>query len=266
MVCNAPIFVEAGFEAHARDKPRIEAKVLLAENESFENDLDGKQLDIAEAMEELQKYKANKERSKRRAKAKFRDYALCGDWDTFVTLTLDGEKVDRFDIKATTKKVGKKLDNLVKRKDLSYVLVPELHKSGAIHFHGFWNSQALEDSGTMKDPNVKKPRKVSKKRQAERLSQGWKIVYNLPDWTLGFSTAIKLDGDRMKAINYCSKYITKGEDKIGGRWYYSGGILRKPQCEYFDMNIDDISAMEGAYRFTVEGVAEFVILWTEGAA
>lgn len=45
------------------------------------------------------------ERSKRRAKKQIKDLILCGNFDTFVTLTLDGEKIDRQDYGAVIKKL-----------------------------------------------------------------------------------------------------------------------------------------------------------------
>ena len=58
------------------------------------------------------------------------------------------------------------------------------------------------------------------------------MVYNIPGWTRGYSTAIELYGDYQSAVAYVCKYIGKERCKIGGRWYYGGGDLRKAQVEY----------------------------------
>ncbi len=65
-------------------------------------------------------------------------------------LTLDPARVNRYDVREVTRHLNHWLDNQVRRKGLAYVLVPERHKDGAIHFHGFFND-ALEarDSGTV---------------------------------------------------------------------------------------------------------------------
>lgn len=55
----------------------------------------------------------------------------------FVTFTLDKEKVDRYDPGLIMKRVNRILDNLVRRNGLTYILVTELHRDGAYHFHGF---------------------------------------------------------------------------------------------------------------------------------
>ena len=67
------------------------------------------------------------ERSKRRAKKQIKDLILCGNFDTFVTLTLDGEKIDRQDYGAVIKKVNAYLNNRVKRDGLRYLGVADRH-------------------------------------------------------------------------------------------------------------------------------------------
>lgn len=193
------------------------------------------------------------DRAKRRARSCVRDIALSNDWAWFVTLTLDGSKIDRYDMTAITRKLNQWLDNRVRRDGLAYVLVPERHKDGAVHFHGFFNG-ALKavDSGTVSVPGQKRPRRP--RSAAERtawLAEGGHAVYNLPQWTLGFTTAIGLYGDRRAATSYVCKYVTKAQEKVGGRWYYSGGALRKPEVTLANANLDDIAADGDARTFTV---------------
>lgn len=92
---------------------------------------------------------ADMERSMRRARAKLRRLALANDFDYFVTLTLDPARIDRYDGAAITRALGRWADNMVRRHGLRYVLVPERHKDGAFHFHGFMAGPGLEavDSG-----------------------------------------------------------------------------------------------------------------------
>lgn len=156
-------------------------------------------------------------RSARRAAAKLRRLALANDFEYFVTLTFDPEKVDSFDSAAVAKALNRWADNMVRRHGLRYVIVPELHKSGRIHLHGFFAGAGLkvEDSG--------------------HVDGCGHPVYNLPQWGFGFSTAIRLYGNYHAAVGYCTKYITKLEgQRIMGRWYYSGGTLREPQRDMLD--------------------------------
>lgn len=178
------------------------------------------------------------ERSMRRARAKVRRIALANDFRWFVTLTLDPSKVDSHDGAAVVRKLNAWCSNMVQRHGLRYILVPERHKKGGIHFHGFF-SDALPatDSGTMRPPNGGKPRRPrSAAQRAEWLANGGQVVYNLPAWTWGFTTAMELYGEYPAAVAYVCKYIGKDGEKPAGRWYYSGGDLREPEIIYAELS------------------------------
>lgn len=217
-------------------------------------------------------------RAVRRARAQVRDLAFCNPMAYFVTLTLDKSKVDRYDMAAITKKLNAWLSNQVQRKGLKYILVPERHKDGAIHFHGFFNA-ALDvvDSGTLTQGGGKPRKPRSAAQRAAWLAQGWHVVYNLPAWSLGFTTAIQLYGDYDSAVGYVCKYIGKDMEpgtqadapqpsaKIGGRWYYSGGDLARPDTQLADLDWRVLAQQPGAYSFQVpEAGALFVILRERG--
>ena len=175
-------------------------------------------------------------RSMRRARAKLRRLALSNEFDWFVTLTLDKDRIDRYDPKAIMQRMNRWLDNMVRRHGLRYVLVPERHQDGAFHFHGFFAGHGLQavDSGTISLPGQGKPRRPANEAQrAEWLAQGGHIVYNLPQWDLGFTTAIELYGTYSAAVGYVCKYIGKQEgERPMGRWYYSGGALKEAPKQY----------------------------------
>lgn len=173
------------------------------------------------------------ERSMRRAKAQLRRLALSNEFTHFVTLTLDQARVDRYDPEAIVKKLNAWCSNMVQRNGLKYILVPERHKDGALHFHGFFNGgAALVDSG-------------HKDRDGH-------VIYNLPQWRLGFSTAIALYDDYHKAVGYVCKYIGKQGEKPAGRWYYSGGDLKQPEVFFFDTSPAELEeSYEGAFTFEV---------------
>lgn len=218
LVCSKPIFRAEGWEPE-RKKPTA------------------KRTDVGEGGDPM--------RAVRRARGKVRDFALCTDFKYFVTLTLDQQKVDRYDIDVITSRLRTWLDNRVRRKGLAYVLVPERHRDGAVHFHGFFND-ALEcrDSGTIVPPEGGKPRRPRSEAEGRRwLARGGHIVYNLPDWDFGFTTAMELYGEYPKAVAYVCKYIGKDlkAGKIGGRWYYSGGALGAPE-----MWLDDLLDYQAA--------------------
>ena len=176
------------------------------------------------------------ERSMRRARAKLRRLALANGFEYFVTLTLDPAKIDRYDGAAVTKALSRWCDNMVRRHGLRYILVPERHLDGAFHFHGFMAGDGLiaVDSGVKWDTRT---------------------VYNLPQWTLGFTTAQRLYGEYPAAVAYCCKYIGKQEyERPLGRWYYSGGALREPEKEYLDLNYRDVDKLvDNPVEFSIPG-------------
>ena len=170
------------------------------------------------------------ERSMRRARSKLRRLALANEFRWFVTLTIDPQKCDSFDGAAVVKKLNAWCSNMVQRRGLKYILVPERHQSGRIHFHGFFNDCLnVADSGHTD-------------------SQGHKI-YNLPQWSLGFTTAIELYDDYTKAVGYVCKYVGKQGEKPAGRWYYSGGDLVEPSVEYGEISPAELVAEYGEQAF-----------------
>ena len=205
------------------------------------------------------------ERSKRRARSAVYDLARCSDFRYFVTLTTSAEYVDRFDDEAVFKKLHNWLDNHVRRNGLSYVLVPEYHKRGGLHFHAFFNGALpVVDSGTLSVPGVKKPRRPRSEAERQQLLDGGAhVVYNLPAWAFGFTTAIELYGSRSAAVGYVCKYITKAERKIGGRWYYSGGDLRRPDILYADLDFSEAASRAGS-SFTIDEIGARCCRYEEG--
>lgn len=216
---------------------------------------------------------ASVRRSVRRARKAVKDLARSNEWAYFVTLTLDPSKVNRYSFEEVWRHMKHWLGNNVRRKGLTYLLVLEHHKDGALHAHGFFND-ALEavDSGTMSIPGRKAPVRVRSEAQRAAFERmGGHVVYNLPSWGWGFSTAIQLYGERDAAINYVCKYIGKemsGTDgaqagtpeKIGGRWYYSGGALRRPTVEWFDVDLRDWEKLPGWYQPEEYPFASFLSL------
>lgn len=222
-------------------------------------------------------------RSIRRAKSRIHEICMANRFDMFVTLTLDKDKIDRYDPAVVVRKMGQWADNQVRRHGLKYCLVPELHKDGAVHFHGFlqWpDGGGFVDSGTIRLPGKKnkKPRRPRTAAQREAwLADGGQIVYNIPAWPYGFSTAIALYGDYGAAVGYVGKYVGKGMDiesdgdaverdtplggKIGGRWYYSGGALVEPEKLLMDVALDDLREIPGAYEFVVDDARRDFVLW-----
>jgi hypothetical protein len=197
-VADVPVFREPGWEA---EKPQYR----LHKPQSPDNAPQG--------------------RSISRAKRKIHDIAALNDFRYFVTLTLDGAKIDRCSADEVGQKLKIFLSNKVRRNGWSYIIVPEYHKDGkGIHLHGLISgSIGLTDS-------------------RHRTKDG-RTVYNIDDWKYGFSTCIELSGDREAVARYIVKYVTKDTQKILGNFYYAGGnIERKPESEYLNLEYEEIEA------------------------
>lgn len=236
MACSRPVFRERGFEAAERkgeaERGAFPAVALPAAQQQ-------EQQDSAASREAT-----DTERARRRAAAAVRDLVLSNEFSYFVTLTLDQTKIERYDMKEITRKLNVWLDNCVRRYGLVYVLVPEHHKDGAVHFHGFFNDALpVVDSG-----------------HADGRGHS---VFNLPRWTFGFSTAIKLYGEYASACAYVCKYVRKQTEKIGGRWFYSGGKLKKPTITFPTFDLRDVQEMGGSYSFEVQEAGLFFALYRD---
>lgn len=181
------------------------------------------------------------ERSARRARAKLFELAICNpDLDVFATLTIDPQYAMRTDYAKLIKQLKDWLNNRVRRKGLKYIIVPEFHKKGGIHLHALINrALELKDSDTVICPGYNKPVKRATARKKGHDPDTLQRVYNIPEWEFGFTTAMIVtdrpdQSDHIAACGYVSKYITKESEKIGGRWYLSGGKLERLQSEYFN--------------------------------
>ena len=276
MIADRAIFRAPGWEEAG---PRRRSRAGAPDSDDADRDL-WDRLDAAELsvwdFERIeaapaQRAAASLARAQRRARNAVKDLSLSNDFQYFVTLTLDAAKVDRYSITEVTRKLNQWLDNHVRRDGLAYVLVPERHKDGAIHFHGLFNGAlAVTDSGTVDRGKGKPQRPRSEAQRARWLAEGGHVVYNLPAWTLGFTTAIELYGERKRAVNYVAKYIGKQmqpdgtSGKIGGRWYYSGGALRRPAVTFYNVDSADFSEYDG-YEFVVDDLgARVKIIEAEG--
>lgn len=201
----------------------------------------------------------------RRAKKMIYDLIRCNPMVWFCTLTFNGELLDRTDYTEVIRKFNQWSDNRVRRKGYMYVAVIERHKeSEGLHFHVVCNDAlSLVDSGTVKCVGRKRPIRVATADRYGIPETDRKTVYNITDWSYGFSTAIQITGDDkgLKVASYLRKYLTKDFEKIGGRYYYSGGDLKRPVYKYVD---DDYGDCEYDYEFTVAGKAYRVLMLERG--
>jgi hypothetical protein len=218
-----PTFVPSGYELRSDGRSKVEIP-----HESGTNDED------------------NAKRSLRRAKSTAFDLILSNyDLDTFCTLTYAPEAVeDKFSYDDCYDKLKIWLSNGVQRRDLKYVLVPERHKSGAIHFHALCNRDAI-DLEIARSANTGRP-----------LTHHGRPIFNITNWKHGFSTAEKIangEADREAVSKYIFKYMGKQNgEKIGGRFFLHGGNLQKPICLYGDSEQEFFGDARGSTTYQNE--------------
>ena len=166
--------------------------------------------------------------SQRRARSSILDIAKCNQFSYFATLTFSPQSVDRYDVSAVQRLVLNWLKNASCRKGFQYLCIPEKHKDGAIHLHCLCNLGSVQTFRAY-DPHRNKPLSTNHGQP----------VFNLPEWRYGYSTAIPIDENYERTCNYLSKYITKGSEKIFGKWYYSSRQLtKKPEIQLVHGGID----------------------------
>lgn len=161
-----------------------------------------------------------------RAKSIVRDYALCNDFDFFVTLTLSPEKYDRKDLKKYISDLALWIRHYRQKwgTPLEYLLIPERHKDGAWHMHGFIQGQ-IHDL-TVNDNGYMDWYSYSKKF-------GW----------------ISLDYIKNKeaCAHYITKYITKNCERsvseLGAHMYYVSRGLVKPE-EILQLDVYDYARLD----------------------
>lgn len=170
--------------------------------------------------------------SYRRTKQAVYTHARSNNWEWFVTYTFDPEKVDSSNYDKAYKSLSRHLKHIRSKycPDMKYIVVPELHADGIkYHFHALMSNI---DGLTFAD---------SKKRDKG------KIIYNIENYTLGWSTAIRIGiGESAKTANYISKYITKALTCFtkNRQRYLVSKNLKKPTIENYFLSHDDIISLK----------------------
>ena len=165
----------------------------------------------------------SKEVSNNRAKQKIYELARSNHWEYFLTLTF---KENRYNYELLTKKLSMWLNNVKKNysPEMKYIFVPELHKDGALHFHGIVSeigSLPLVDSG--------------------HKDKSGNTIYNIDCYKMGFTTATKV-ADSGRVASYMTKYITKDlmSYSKGKKKYWASRNLNKPSITDYHIENEDI--------------------------
>lgn len=180
------------------------------------------------------------------------DIVYCNNWYWFLTITFDPKLVNSSNVSDVMSKLRIWLSNKVERNGLQYILVPEkFKKSDGIHCHALINDALTTvDSGRVRIG--KQSYKIEDAKRFKMPFTDLDKIYNVPEWKYGFSTAIRVNENGGALSVYLTKYITKGTDKIFGRYYWSSrNIDREPYTEYYNVTYDEVELEE----FAVPGTA-----------
>lgn len=163
-----------------------------------------------------------------RIKRKIKYYCLSNSFDLFWTLTLNDNKVNAKNYEYSRKRLQAWLKyQREKYGKFNYLFIPELHKSGRIHFHGVTGDL----SPHLVEARSSKSNRLIKKSGIQ--------IYNAENWQNGFSTVSKIQS-KERAANYITKYITKELIDIPSafnqpRYFVSRG-LKQPEISYDELS------------------------------
>lgn len=161
-----------------------------------------------------------------RSRSKVREYGLCNPWQFFCTFTIDPQKFDRYDLQKYHDAMAQWVRNYNKRRGASirYLIIPEQHKNGAWHEHGFLMGIPLDHLRlfTLKE---KIPKYIRDKLEAGQMVYDWPAYREKFGWVI-----IEPIRDLPRAVSYITKYITKdlarSVSDLGAHLYYcSKGLV-----------------------------------------
>lgn len=175
-------------------------------------------------------------RSVRRTRTTIKDITLSNRFQLWCTFTFNPDKHDRYDINHCKVVMRNWLHAQKKHSpELKYLIVPEHHKDGALHFHALISN-------------------FNGRLAYTKVRQNGRIVFNLSGYRSGFSTAVPIGSYRHKNVtgmpshlipptllqdtdpedyaklsNYLQKYITKDMPLLEGKKrYWSSRNLQRP--------------------------------------
>lgn len=162
-----------------------------------------------------------------RAKNRVFELALCNPWNIFLTFTLDPKKYNRNDLGQFRKDLSQFVRDYNKKYGLAikYLLIPEEHKKGGWHMHGFL--MGLPDEHLrLFTLSEKLPKYIREKLKSGQAVYEWEPYRK----KFGFCD-LEVVKDQFAVSAYVTKYITKDLDRTvresGAHLYYcSQGLSR----------------------------------------
>lgn len=149
-----------------------------------------------------------------RTKKMVKHISLSFKCEYFATFTFSSEYCDRYSYDEVSSLMQTFLHSLPS--GVQYIVIPELHKDGAFHFHGLFSGIPLEYAG--------------RHRVGKRISDVW----HCPLFTYGFQSFLAARSSKACSF-YIMKYITKSLCAVSkGKkryWYSRSSIVLAPEIK-----------------------------------
>ena len=163
-----------------------------------------------------------------RARSTIFELAKCNEWQFFCTFTLNPTKYDRYNLETFRKDFTQLIRDLRKKYQttIDYLLIPEMHKDGAWHMHGFISG--LPTEWELREFTLKEKLPVYIRQKLEDGSK----VYEWKKYRVKFGFC---DLEQIRNAEACCKYVTKYITKdmmtsvkeVGAHTYYCSQGLKR---------------------------------------
>lgn len=166
-----------------------------------------------------------------RSRSMVLQYALCNQWDYFITITVDPSRFNRYELGPIWRYMSQWFRDYRKiSSGFRYLLVPELHKDGAWHFHGFVAGVRPCDLSQFV-PGL----------HPQKLIDAGYLNFGLLSSAVGYVSMGELR-DSVAAAFYVTKYITKehaNDDFYEHLYYCSQGLCTaRPVADCYTYSSD----------------------------
>ena len=146
------------------------------------------------------------------------------DFKYFATLTFDKQKVAS---RSDAVELKRAISRFFQRLNIRYVIVPELHKDGSVHFHGVFND-SIE---SYIKPFILNKDKMS--RSMAQMIRDGRELYNFTKYQRRFGfCSFELIHNKQAVANYVSKYIVKGfldpKNRLFSHRFFASKGLNRP--------------------------------------
>lgn len=143
-----------------------------------------------------------------RARSRIFELAACNEWEYFATLTLRPE-FDRANLDEWKKKFSQWLRDYRKKGfDVKYLLVPEQHKDGAWHMHGFFSGIGDVTEFSAEDIGSGFTASDVAAYKAALLNREGNLIWKDYSRRWGYCTLSRVRS-REASARYITKYVTK---------------------------------------------------------